>query len=70
MSTDLQEQVYGSVGKWQEESTFVVLLERREQAGWWGDHESTKQLHDHGPRCARARLKFPFTSKLDARFFP
>ena len=57
------------LAKWQMQSTSVLARwERREQAGWWGDHETTKQLHDHRPRCARARLKFPSTSKLDARF--
>ena len=69
MSMDLQEQVYGSVGKWQIQTTFVVLMERREQAGWWGDHETTKQLYYHGPRCARARLKFPSRVKIGCAVF-
>ena len=43
MSMDCKE-LNGNVAKRREESTFVVLLERREQAGWWCDHESAKQL--------------------------
>ena len=61
MSPDLQEQVFGSVGKWQEETTFVVLLERREQAGWWRLKFFSRQNWMRG--FHRVTLKAPSESR-------